>query len=121
MKYKNPLKITFIITLITIWSYLIMHYRLITYVVRPRKAAALILSFHPYDDFIFIIVQIFQVLSGGLIPGALTEFVGGYLYGPVIGTLYSVVGMGIGSVLAFLLARRIRTGTCKKSTAALDA
>ncbi len=44
-------------------------------------------------------------MSGGLIPGAITEFIGGYLYGPVIGTIYSILGMGIGSLLAFHLAR----------------
>ena len=104
-KSNNILKITLFLTLVLIWSYLIIHYSLITYIVRPRKAAQLILSFHPYDDFIFIIIQIVQVLSGGLIPGALTEFIGGYLYGPVIGTIYSVIGMGIGSLLAFGLAR----------------
>ena len=40
------------------------------------------------------------------IPGQAIEAVGGYLYGPWWGTLYSLSGMAIGSLLTFLLARR---------------
>jgi uncharacterized membrane protein YdjX (TVP38/TMEM64 family) len=62
-------------------------------------------SFHPYDDFVFIALQIFQVLIAGALPAEITGLIGGYLYGPVLGTIYSTIGLSIGSWLAFLLAR----------------
>jgi uncharacterized membrane protein YdjX (TVP38/TMEM64 family) len=40
------------------------------------------------------------------IPGQAIEAVSGYLYGPWLGTLYPLIGMAIGSLVAFLLARR---------------
>jgi uncharacterized membrane protein YdjX (TVP38/TMEM64 family) len=106
VKNKTIVKMILLFLLLALWIYLVIHYKLLSYIIHPRRAAALILSFHPYDDPIFIIIQIFQVLSAGLIPGALTEFIGGYLYGPVMGTIYSTIGMSIGSVLAFIIARK---------------
>ena len=100
--FTGPFLVLFII--LVIW--LGIYYNLFYYLKHPDEAATLLLSFHPYDDFAFIFIQILQVLSGGMIPGALTEFIGGYLYGPVIGTIYSILGMSIGSFLAFMLSRK---------------
>lgn len=70
-----------------------------------QKLVSFIESFHPYDDFVFIIIQVFQVLVAGVIPAEISGFVGGYLYGPVRGTIYSTIGLSIGSWLAFILSR----------------
>jgi uncharacterized membrane protein YdjX (TVP38/TMEM64 family) len=70
-----------------------------------QKLAAFIESFHQYDDLVFIVIQIFQVLVAGAIPAEISGFIGGYLYGPVVGTIYSTIGLSIGSWLAFILAR----------------
>jgi uncharacterized membrane protein YdjX (TVP38/TMEM64 family) len=40
------------------------------------------------------------------IPGQVLGLASGYLFGPVAGTLYSLLGTGIGSLIAFALARR---------------
>lgn len=40
------------------------------------------------------------------IPGQAIEAVSGYLYGPWLGTLFPLIGMAIGSLLTFSLARR---------------
>jgi uncharacterized membrane protein YdjX (TVP38/TMEM64 family) len=40
------------------------------------------------------------------IPGQAIEAVSGYLYGPLLGTLYALAGMAVGSLMLFLLARR---------------
>ncbi|MGE5310534.1 MAG: TVP38/TMEM64 family protein [Nitrospirota bacterium] len=66
--------------------------------------ANFIKSFHPYDEFVFILFQILQVVFAP-IPGEVTGLIGGYLYGPVLGTIYSTVGLTVGSWLAFMLAR----------------
>lgn len=102
------------ILLMILWIYLVSHYKLVSYIIHPKKTATIILSFHPYDEVVFIFIQILQVLSAGLIPGEITEFIGGYLYGPFIGTLYSVIGMSIGSLLAFYLARTYGLPLVKK-------
>jgi uncharacterized membrane protein YdjX (TVP38/TMEM64 family) len=70
-----------------------------------QKIVYFIESFHPYDDLVFIIIQIFQVLIAGALPAEISGFVGGYLYGPVLGAIYSTIGLSIGSWLAFLLSR----------------
>ena len=49
-------------------------------------------------------VQILQVVAAP-IPGEVTGLIGGYLYGPSIGTIYSTIGLTIGSWMAFVLAR----------------
>ncbi|MDD5169109.1 MAG: TVP38/TMEM64 family protein [Syntrophales bacterium] len=69
-----------------------------------EKAILFIESFHPFDEVVFILLQIIQVVAAP-IPGEATGFIGGYLYGPILGTLYSTIGLTIGSWLAFLLAR----------------
>jgi uncharacterized membrane protein YdjX (TVP38/TMEM64 family) len=41
------------------------------------------------------------------IPGEFTGFVGAYLFGIVPGLIYSTVGLSLGSLFAFLIARRL--------------
>lgn len=40
------------------------------------------------------------------LPGQAAELVGGYLFGPWLGTLYAMTGIVAGSLLGFLLSRR---------------
>ncbi len=53
----------------------------------------------------FIVLQASQVVVAP-IPGDVTGLIGGYLYGPVIGTALSTVGLTLGSYIAFALSRR---------------
>lgn len=53
----------------------------------------------------FIALQTAQVLLAP-IPGQVMAVVGGYLFGPWWGTLYNMVGITVGSTLAFWLSRR---------------
>jgi len=100
------IKISILILLLIIGIKLIFsfhYYAYFTYY--NQKLIAFIESFHPYDDLVFIVIQIFQVLVAGAIPAEISGVVGGYLYGPVVGTIYSTIGLSIGSWLAFLLSR----------------
>ncbi|WP_458204780.1 TVP38/TMEM64 family protein [Haladaptatus sp. NG-SE-30] len=54
---------------------------------------------------VFVLLQAGQVVLAP-IPGQLLAFGSGYLFGPVYGTLYSVIGATLGSYVAFSLARR---------------
>jgi uncharacterized membrane protein YdjX (TVP38/TMEM64 family) len=94
----------FILILIIIASvYLIGHYDLYIFFTSKHKLVDFVKSFHPYDEAIFIALQVLQVVAAP-IPGELTGFIGGYIYGPVLGTIYSTIGLTLGSWLAFGLA-----------------
>lgn len=53
---------------------------------------------------IFIFFQVFQVVVAA-IPGEIVQIAGGYIYGTFWGTVYLVIGVGIGSVINFYIAR----------------
>ena len=56
--------------------------------------------------FIFIGLQIVQVLVA-VLPGEVVGFVGGIVFGPFWGVILSTIGLSVGSLIAFNLARRI--------------
>jgi uncharacterized membrane protein YdjX (TVP38/TMEM64 family) len=58
----------------------------------------------PLAPLVFILLQGLQVVFAP-IPGEATGFVGGYLFGVPLGLLYSTLGLTLGSILAFLIAR----------------
>jgi len=105
MKTSYAFKSIFLVSFVILGTYFFIHYELNLFLLDQNKLIEFINSFHPYDDFIFIVFQIFQVLIVGTIPGEISEFIGGYIYGPVLGTIYSAIGLCIGSWLAFALAR----------------
>ena len=61
-------------------------------------------SFGPYAPLAYILLQIIQVVVAP-IPGGAIEFLGGYLFGVSAGMVYSMIGLILGSWLAFSLAR----------------
>jgi len=100
------IKIFILILLLIIGIKLIFSYHYYAYFTYyNQKLIAFIESFHPYDDLVFIVIQIFQVLVAGALPAEISGVIGGYLYGPVVGTIYSTIGLSIGSWLAFILSR----------------
>jgi uncharacterized membrane protein YdjX (TVP38/TMEM64 family) len=103
---RRIIKIFILILLLIIGIKLIFSYHYYSYFTYyNQKLIAFIESFHPYDDLVFIFIQIFSVLVAGALPAEISGFVGGYLYGPVVGTIYSTIGLSIGSWLAFILSR----------------
>ncbi|WP_422804009.1 TVP38/TMEM64 family protein [Streptococcus sp. FT1-55] len=58
-----------------------------------------------FAPLLFILVQIIQVVYP-VIPGGLTCVVGHALFGPLWGFVYNFTGIFLGSIFAFLLARR---------------
>ncbi len=63
-------------------------------------------SFGLYAPLAFISLQALQVIVAP-IPGELTGFIGGYLFGIGQGFAYSTIGLTLGSILAFLLSRHL--------------
>ena len=58
----------------------------------------------PLAPLVFILIQALQVVFAP-IPGEATGFIGGYLFGAPLGLLYSTLGLTLGSVGAFFIAR----------------
>ena len=103
MNKKLVLRILILFFLIALAVYGFIHYDLYQYFKDKGKLADFIKT-QPYDELVFILIQIVQVVAAP-IPGEVTGFIGGYLYGPFWGTIYSTIGLTIGSWLAFVLAR----------------
>ncbi len=70
----------------------------------PGRFKEQLSSYGPLGVFIFIGIQALQVIIAA-IPGEVTQIAGGYMYGTFMGTLYSITGIFIGSVVVFTLAR----------------
>jgi len=77
----------------------------IRFFARRESVLTFVASYGVYAPLVFIGVQLLQVLVAP-IPGELTGFVGGYLFGVGEGFLYSTVGLTAGSWVAFLISRR---------------
>ena len=58
---------------------------------------------------VFILLQFLQVVFAP-IPGQIVALAAGYLFGPLFGTIYSLVGVLAGSAVAFMLAKRFGRG-----------
>lgn len=61
-----------------------------------------------WGPLIFIGLQILQVVVA-FIPGELTQLAGGWLFGTVLGTIYSLIGITLGSIFNFYIARILGT------------
>jgi uncharacterized membrane protein YdjX (TVP38/TMEM64 family) len=64
----------------------------------------IIRSFGAYSPLAYVLLQVIQVIVAP-IPGGAIEFLGGYLFGVNAGFIYSMIGLIMGSALAFGLAR----------------
>ena len=104
MNKRLTFRILFLLLLIILSVYIFIHFDLYLFFKDKHKLLNFIKSYHPYDEFIFISLQILQVVVAP-IPGELTGLIGGYLYGPFWGTVYSTIGLTLGSWIAFMLAR----------------
>jgi len=104
MTLRNLLKLTLLVALVGLGIYWLIHSGLYVYFTEKKKAIHFIRSFYPFDEIVFISLQILQVVFAP-IPGDVTGVIGGCLYGTFLGTIYSTIGLTAGSFLAFVLAR----------------
>lgn len=58
-----------------------------------------------YAPILFVIIQIVQVVIP-LIPGGISQGVGVLIFGPIWGFVYNYVGIVIGSIIVFFIARK---------------
>ncbi len=70
----------------------------------PATVRGVVERFGVFAPIAFIGLQILQVVFAP-IPGQVLALAGGYAFGPVLGTVYSLIGATIGSAIAFSLSR----------------
>jgi uncharacterized membrane protein YdjX (TVP38/TMEM64 family) len=70
---------------------------------QKERISAFLTSFGPYSSAVFVLLQAIQVVVSP-IPGELTGVVGGFVYGKAYGFILSMVGLALGSWVAFELA-----------------
>lgn len=70
----------------------------------PAGLRAFVHSFGVWAPLVFVAIQAAQVVLAP-IPGQVTGFAAGYLFGTVAGAAYSIVGVTIGSAVVFWLSR----------------
>lgn len=72
-----------------------------------------ILSFGIFSTLALILLQILQVLIPPL-DHNVTQFIGGFIFGPWLGFLYNYIGRILGSILAFSIAKKYGRPFMKK-------
>lgn len=110
---KHITRLLLLLLLIAAVVFFVVHYDLYTIFITlssltleeaGQKISLFVNSFGPLSAIVFVFLQILQVLIAP-IPGEITGFAGGYIYGITLGTLYSTIGLSVGSWLAFALSR----------------
>ena len=84
-----------------LWTQIVKFYDVLH---NRHQLKKVIVSYGPYSPLAYIFVQVLQVVIAP-IPGGAIEFIGGYIFGAKAGFLYSMVGLLLGSWIAFSLAR----------------
>lgn len=72
----------------------------------PERFRDYIIGLDHKGILVFIFFQVLQTLIAP-IPGEVIQIAGGYIYGVVLGTLYSTAGLMVGGVIAFFFTRII--------------
>ncbi len=72
---------------------------------QPGRLEALVDRLGPAGPLAIVALQVLQIVVAP-IPGQLVGIASGYLYGPWLGTAYSMAGVLLGNLLALQIARR---------------
>ena len=105
----NPKKIRSIVLailliVIVIIAVIILTPRLLNLVKHPDQLKQLVLNAGIWAPLVMVTMQIIQVIIAPM-PGQVVAFVSGYIFGAFKGTILSMIGLTIGAIFAFFLAR----------------
>jgi len=70
----------------------------------PEQSREFIASYGAAGPLIYIAIHMVQIIIF-IIPGEVVQVAGGYVFGTPLGTLYSVIGVVLGTLIAFMAAR----------------
>lgn len=79
----------------------------------PKLIKKIILSYGKYSVFVFLGLQILQVIAF-FIPGEVIQISGGYIYGAFIGGILSLLGITVGSAIVYAIANHYGKPLIKK-------
>jgi uncharacterized membrane protein YdjX (TVP38/TMEM64 family) len=66
----------------------------------PKRIKNIIISYGRYSIAAFLVLQIIQVIAF-FIPGEIVQIAGGYIYGTFFGSILSILGITLGSIIAY--------------------
>ena len=100
------INLIFIFLIVTLLVFLSVRYgpEISRLVSNPKKFRDFILSYGQLSALVFILFQVIQVVIA-FIPGEVVQIAGGYIYGTLLGTLYSLIGIILGYVIVFFMTR----------------
>ena len=108
MMKKGPHKLKYFLLLILaiLLYYLITESKAVQYyLANPELLKSLILSFGILAPIAIILLQTFQTTIS-IIPSQITTIVAGFVFGPVLGLVYSLIGAFFGSMIIFVVGRK---------------
>ncbi|MEW9096333.1 MAG: TVP38/TMEM64 family protein [Clostridiaceae bacterium] len=101
--YKSEIVLG-ILLLLFAWIGYEYYYQYRYLVKNPRELKEIIMSYGRYGILVFILMQVIQVIVF-FIPGEIVQIAGGYIYGTVYGSLISLVGICLGGLISYSIAR----------------
>ena len=103
-KYKQYIVLSVILLFFIYVGY--EYYFKYSYMIKdPNILKGVILSYGSYSVLAFIFMQVLQVVVF-FIPGEFIQIAGGYIFGTFLGGLISLIGITLGSVVAYFVSNR---------------
>ncbi|MBC2579939.1 TVP38/TMEM64 family protein [Clostridium sp. DJ247] len=98
LKYKSYIVLGIIFIFLVYCAY---EYSKYFYILRDLdRLKKVILSYGRYSILAFIMLQVIQVIAF-FIPGEIVQIAGGYIYGTLVGSLLSIIGITMGSIAGY--------------------
>jgi uncharacterized membrane protein YdjX (TVP38/TMEM64 family) len=108
MKNKKQIIKFSALAVFLVLAFLSVRYFGVSEILRPAMIKEKILMFGMFAPFVFMLFYAGATVA--FIPGTPLTIAAGALFGPIFGTLYTVVGATTGAALAFILTRTIGRG-----------
>ena len=106
IKKRHWLRLSLVIVLLAGFYYFTAHTELAKhYFANPEALKNLLLGLGILAPIGIIILQFFQVTIS-IVPSQITTIVAGFVFGPLLGLVYSIIGAFLGSMFIFMLARK---------------
>ena len=111
-EYKTYILLSIFSIIIAFLVY--MYFKSYYYIFRnPESIQNYLLRYKDKAGVAFVIIQILQVVIFA-IPGEIVQIAGGYVFGTLLGTLLSIIGITVGSSIAFFISEKLGKFFVKK-------
>jgi len=104
LKFEIIISLFFIVLSFVVCGY--FAYKHWSVVSDPEQVRQIVSSFGAWAPIVLMVAEGFQVVFPYL-PGQILSVVGGYIYGVWFGTFFNLIGVCLGSLVAFYIARKV--------------